>query len=90
LIYFDRVFDLSWISSESKVLMNKMMELIINGKTREVESQTLSQLLLELKLGSNFGLAVAINDELVPRSKWDSEELSDRDQVTLIRAAAGG
>lgn len=70
--------------------MNKMMELIINGKTREVESQTLSQLLLELKLGSNFGLAVAINDELVPRSKWDSEELSDRDQVTLIRAAAGG
>jgi sulfur carrier protein len=36
------------------------------------------------------GIAVALNDEVVPRSAWTATELADHDRVEIVTAAAGG
>lgn len=36
------------------------------------------------------GVAVAVNDELVPRSKWDGLRLMPGDRIEVVRAVQGG
>lgn len=51
---------------------------------------TLTQLLAELGLGAVQGVAVAVNDAVVPRSGWEQHRLVDGDQVLVIQATQGG
>jgi sulfur carrier protein len=61
---------------------------INNSET--AESQTLTQLLDGLALAGQRGLAVAVNDEVVPRAAWPAHKLREQDRVTIIRATQGG
>ncbi len=36
------------------------------------------------------GIAVARNGEVVPKSAWDSTEISAGDRIEIVTAAAGG
>ncbi|PZS16264.1 MAG: thiamine biosynthesis protein ThiS [Acidimicrobiales bacterium] len=36
------------------------------------------------------GMAVAVNGEVVPRSRWPATELADGDQVEVLTAVQGG
>ncbi len=36
------------------------------------------------------GLAVAVNNTVIPKSEWELVKLNDKDQLMLIRATAGG
>jgi sulfur carrier protein len=36
------------------------------------------------------GVAVALNDEVVPRSAWDRTALRDDDRVEILTASQGG
>jgi len=36
------------------------------------------------------GIAVAVNQAIITRQKWDYFQLSENDQVTLFQAIAGG
>jgi sulfur carrier protein len=36
------------------------------------------------------GMAVAVNDELVPRAEWAAHTLQEGDRVLVIKAAYGG
>lgn len=36
------------------------------------------------------GMAVAVNGEVVPRSRWPATKLSDGDQVEVLNAVQGG
>lgn len=40
--------------------------------------------------GSAFGIAVAVNGELVPRGNWGSTTLVEGDKVEVLVAAQGG
>jgi sulfur carrier protein len=51
---------------------------------------TLSNLLLQLQLGDTKGIAVAIQNQIVPRSTWASYALQENDRVTIIHATQGG
>jgi sulfur carrier protein len=63
----------------------------VNNNPRETaEYQTLTQLLASLALAEQRGLAVAVNDEVVPRAGWPAHELREHDRVTIIRATQGG
>ena len=63
----------------------------INDKSREVgDITTLAQLLDELGLNANKGIAVAINDAVVPRSLWPMHRLTHGDHVLVIQATQGG
>ncbi len=68
------------------------MQLKINGTTQEpaLESPTLSALLESMQLGAVRGIAVAVNDRVIPRSQWDDLILVENDRVEVIRATQGG
>jgi sulfur carrier protein len=69
----------------------RAMTVRVNDKSLAVADSTmLSQLLDELGLTARNGVAVAVNDAVVPRSAWLNRRLADGDQVLVIQATQGG
>ena len=63
----------------------------VNDKSLAVaDTTTLTQLLDELGLSASKGVAVAINDAVVPRCGWLTHRLADGDHVLVIQATQGG
>ncbi len=47
-------------------------------------------LLKEKKLYIDRGIAVAINDEILPKSNWDNYLVKENDNILIITATQGG
>lgn len=65
------------------------MKLIINNKEVVSFSTTLSALLAELSIPEK-GIAIAVNNKVLPRAEWGSQLLCDGDCIIIIRAVCGG
>lgn len=66
------------------------MRMTINGDARDVASgATIATLLAELGLQRD-GIAVALNDDVVPRAGHAQHVLQEGDRVEIIVAVAGG
>ncbi|MEW1844054.1 sulfur carrier protein ThiS [Nonomuraea angiospora] len=66
------------------------MIVMINGASHEVaDGMTVAQAVRTLTTATT-GVAVAVNDEVVTRSSWETTELSDRDRVEVLTAVQGG
>ncbi len=62
----------------------------VNGKRMEVPlGLSLADLISEVGTDKR-GIAVAINQEVVPRSLWEHTIISNEDRVEIITAAPGG
>ncbi len=61
----------------------------VNGAF-EPFAPTVAALLAAKGLDETKGLAVALNETLVPKSAWGSTALSAGDQVEIVRAVGGG
>jgi sulfur carrier protein len=67
------------------------MNVYINSKEHELQSEARIPDALEiLNLTAAKGIAIAINNSVVPRSEWEGYILQPGDKVTLIRATQGG
>lgn len=69
------------------------MKLVINGEPRNFDDQTattVQRLLERLEVEAGRGVALAINDEVVPQSRWEDWTIEDGDRVEIIRATQGG
>ena len=68
------------------------MNIKVNGETKEVSTGlTLHHLLLDLGMDpSRPGIAVAIDQEVVPRTQWEETEIQPESEIEIIRAAQGG
>jgi sulfur carrier protein len=67
------------------------MKIRLNDLPRSVAvGATLLDLLRELALAERKGVAVAINDAVVPRTKWPTHALTESDRVLVIQATQGG
>lgn len=68
------------------------MELKVNGETRSLRSgATLADLMAELGFARDArGIAVAVNEAVIPQPSWQKKALSDGDIVEIIRAVQGG
>ena len=67
------------------------MEIFINGKKQNFSANTLLlSILQKLHFSWKSGIAVAVNNSVIPRSNWDSYALSERDKVVIIQATQGG
>lgn len=66
------------------------MQIIVNNKTMELaEESTLSTLAETLRLPEK-GVAVAVNNQMIPREEWSETRLQEQAQVVVIKAACGG
>ena len=66
------------------------MQIIVNNKAMELaEESTLSTLAETLRLPEK-GVAVAVNNQMIPREEWSETRLQEQAQVVVIKAACGG
>lgn len=66
------------------------MKITINGGAAELpEGATVARAVQALTTQTT-GVAVAVNDEVVSRSVWESTRLSDGDRVEVLTAVQGG
>ncbi|MBX9853238.1 MAG: sulfur carrier protein ThiS [Cytophagaceae bacterium] len=67
------------------------MIVFINNEKRETENQiTVDQLLNQIQMQAAKGIAIAINNEVIPKNSWNNHYLKDSDKVTIIKATQGG
>lgn len=65
------------------------MKVNVNNKPVETEAQTLSQLITQLQF-PEAGIAVGVNNQMVPRTTWADYALAEGLNIVIIRAACGG
>jgi len=66
------------------------MQLTINGKQTEVPDKiNLSQLIEHLSLGEQR-IAIEVNEQLAPRSRFAATLLQNSDRVEIVHAIGGG
>ncbi len=67
------------------------MNIVLNGKSQPVEvGTTLESLIEQLDLGGSRRLAVELNEEVIPRSRYAQHRLRPGDQVEIVHAIGGG
>lgn len=65
------------------------MKIFVNRKETETTAATLAGLAEELNLPEK-GVAVAVNNQMIPRAQWSGQALNENMSVVIIRAACGG
>lgn len=66
------------------------MNVMVNGEAHELDAGITVGGLVAVWAPSPKGLAVAVNEEVVPRSMWDDVELRPDDRVEVLTASRGG
>lgn len=67
------------------------MKVNVNNVEVEVaDNATIIEIPQLLGFSSLAGLAIAVNESIVPRSQWDDYKLQSTDRIILIRATQGG
>lgn len=69
------------------------MELKINNQTKQFTPDNLTvQALLDLEIpaAKQNGIAIAINNTVIPKSNWNSHPIKETDDILIISATQGG
>jgi sulfur carrier protein len=65
------------------------MRVTVNGEPREIASSHLDALLAELEYeGTHF--AIALNYDVLPRSRWAQTPIKHGDEIEIITPRQGG
>lgn len=66
------------------------MKVQVNNKEVEtISGSTLTQLTAQLELPVR-GIAIAVNNKMIPRTEWERFALHENDNLVIIKAACGG
>ena len=65
------------------------MTLIINNTPHETTANNLAQLAEQQHLPAS-GVAIAVDNTMVPRNNWATFVLQDNQKITILRAFSGG
>jgi sulfur carrier protein len=67
------------------------MDIIVNGQPHHLAGASLMDLLAEQAIeASRRGVAIAINDAIVPRAAWATTNLNPGDAIEIVRPHSGG
>ena len=67
------------------------MEVKINGKPHKFEkSLTIEEILKELNISTEEGIAVALNDTVISRNHFSEVTVKNGDRLEIVHAVAGG
>ena len=66
------------------------MYIKVNNKQQEIsENTSVQQLVEQLNIPTN-GIAIAINNNVVTKSEWNSKIINKNDDVLIIKSTQGG
>ena len=66
------------------------MKVLVNNKEVEIaEQSTITQLTQFLRLPDK-GVAIAVDNKMVPKTEWNDFTLKENAHVVIIKAACGG
>jgi sulfur carrier protein len=67
------------------------MEITLNDKKHTISENTSLYEIVFSQLGDKQkGVAVAVNNSVVPRSNWDTHTINSNDTILIIKATQGG
>ncbi|MEX6690565.1 sulfur carrier protein ThiS [Danxiaibacter flavus] len=67
------------------------MNILLNSKPQEIADHlTLSLALQALQINSLNGVAIAVNNIVIPKKDWESYILEHNDALVIIKASQGG
>ncbi len=66
------------------------MRVTVNYEPKETAARTLAELLAELGVAHEPAVAAAVDEQVVPRSRWSAQALAEGARILVIRAAQGG
>lgn len=66
------------------------MQVTVNGRNTDVGSVRTVAALLSARGETARRVAVALNGEVVPRSRWETTALSSGDTIEVLAPTAGG
>lgn len=66
------------------------MRVTVNGEHREYAEGTTLEALVTALSAAPSGIAAAVNETVVPRSRWSATTLADGDRVEVLTAVQGG
>lgn len=67
-----------------------MITVKVNQQKHQIsENYSLQKLVDQLNIQSN-GIAIAINQKVIAKSNWDTNQLKDNDDVLIIKSTQGG
>ena len=67
------------------------MTIKINNQPQTLtDPLSIKQTLTQFNLWEETGIAVAINEVVIPKCDWDSRLLEDEDEVLVVTATQGG
>ncbi|SUT97289.1 thiamine biosynthesis protein [Actinobacillus lignieresii] len=66
------------------------MQIFINNQPFDVAENTSIQTALALSQANLQGVAVALNQQIIPKSEWQNYLLQEGAKLTVFKAIAGG
>lgn len=68
------------------------MEITINNQVKNLADKNLTvQQLLNMEIpDKQKGIAIAINNTVVPRTEWETKTILQNDNILIIKATQGG
>jgi len=67
------------------------MDIYINSKLQQLPGDAkITDALSSLNLNAQKGIAIAINNNVIPQAAWETYLLQPDDKMTLIKATQGG
>ena len=67
------------------------MNIYINNKLQELPGKSkITDALDALNITAQKGIAIAINNNVIPHTEWETHLLQPEDKVILIKATQGG
>lgn len=67
------------------------MEITLNDKAYSVsENTSLYDVVLSQLGDKQKGVAVAVNDSVIPKTNWESYIIQSKDNILIIKATQGG
>lgn len=67
------------------------MEILLNNQPKQIGTQQSVQQLLNDVVGeAQRGIAIAINNVVVPKTAWSQHFINESDNILIIKATQGG
>jgi sulfur carrier protein len=70
-------------------LLERAMQVHINGEPREISQKTVLQLLESLKIDPKR-VAVELNMDILPKADYTEKSISDGDRIEIVHFVGGG